>query len=358
MAMGSGAMSNSMDDIANEAAAILIIGSNTTEQHPVFGAKLRQAALNRQIPIVVADPRRIDITEFATLHLRQRPGTDVALINGIMHLALQNAWHDTRFIADRCDGFETLCETIVKYPPERVAEITGVAEEDLVRAAEILCLADPMAVIWSMGITQHTTGVSNVLSLANLQMLLGNMGVPGGGVNPLRGQNNVQGACDLGALPNVYPGYQRVDDPSTYEKFSAAWKWSANDDTYELDQVPGLTVTELVAGAGKGDIRALFVLGEDPAMTEPDSNHARECLQQAEFLVLQEIFDSETAAYADVLLPGASFAEKSGTFTNTERRVQPICAAITPIGSARPDWVVLRDLATEFAGPTPASAAG
>lgn len=351
MAFGSGAMSNSMDDIANDAAAVLIIGSNTTEQHPVFGAMLRQTAIQRGVPIVVADPRRIDITDVATLHLRQRPGTDVALINGFMHIAIANNWHDEKFISERCDGFEAVRESVAGYTPERVSEITGVSKADLIQATEILANSKPMAVIWSMGITQHTTGVSNVLSLANLQMLLGNMGIPGGGVNPLRGQNNVQGACDMGALPNVYPGYQRVDEPQIQKKFTSAWDWKAdNGPDLSLAADPGLTVTELIAAAGAGDVRCLYILGEDPAMTEPDSNHARECLAKAEFVVLQEIFDSETVAYADVLLPGASFAEKNGTFTNTERRVQPLRQAIQPLGDTRPDWQVTSQLANELMG--------
>ena len=346
MAMGSGAMSNSMDDISERAQAVFIIGSNTTEQHPVFGAMLRQSAL-RGTQIVVADPRRIDMTDFAEIHLRQRPGTDVALVNGLMHLAIKNGWHDEEFVRQRCENFAEASEVIDKYPPEIVAEITGVPENELRAAAEILCTARPMAVIWSMGITQHTTGVSNVLSLANLQMLLGNMGVPGGGVNPLRGQNNVQGACDMGALPNVYPGYQRVDDPANRQKFEQAWRtnWGTPDDSLKLHASAGLTVTELIAAAGRGDVRALYILGEDPAMTEPDSNHARQCMERAEFIVLQEIFPSETAAYADVLLPGASFAEKNGTFTNTERRVQPVSRAIAPLGNARPDWQITSQLA-------------
>ncbi|MEQ8837468.1 MAG: molybdopterin-dependent oxidoreductase, partial [Lacipirellulaceae bacterium] len=201
MAFGSGAMSNSMDDVVQEAKAMLIIGSNTTEQHPVFGAMIRQSVLRRKAKLIVADPRMIDMTEFATVHLRQRPGTDVALINGIMHLAIKNDWHNQDFIEQRCKGFEELKAMLEAYPPERVSQITGIPERRLCEAAEILCTNRPMAVIWAMGITQHTTGVFNVLSLANLQMLLGNMGIPGGGVNPLRGQNNVQGACDMGALP-------------------------------------------------------------------------------------------------------------------------------------------------------------
>jgi formate dehydrogenase major subunit/formate dehydrogenase alpha subunit len=224
MCFGSGAMSNTMDDIVTHARAIFIIGSNTTEQHPVFGTKIRQAVLRRGVKLVVADPRKIDITEFATLHLRQRPGTDVALINGMMHVILKNDWHDQSFIDQRCEGFEEFRATVEHYTPEVVSAITGVSIDDLYKAAEILSLNRPMATIWAMGITQHTTGVMNVLSLGNLQMLLGNMGLPGGGVNPLRGQNNVQGACDMGALPNVFPGYQAVTDTTTRETFAAAWR--------------------------------------------------------------------------------------------------------------------------------------
>jgi formate dehydrogenase alpha subunit len=347
MCYGSGAMSNTMADIAAHAQAIFIIGSNTTEQHPVFGAKIRQAVLQRGVKLVVADPRRIDIAEFAVpryggLHLRQRPGTDVALVNGLMHLILQNGWHDAAFIAARTEGFDDFETTVAKYTPELTAEITGVPVAQLRQAAEIIACNKPMAVFWAMGITQHTTGVFNVLSLGNLQLLLGNMGVAGGGVNPLRGQNNVQGACDMGALPNVFPGYQAVTDEKLRAKFALAWALS--DGGPRLVEKPGLTVTELIPQAGKGEIKALYILGEDPALTDPDVNHARHCLQQCEFVVLQEIFPSETAAFADVLLPGASFAEKDGTFTNTERRVQMVHQAICPPGQARPDWAITADL--------------
>jgi predicted molibdopterin-dependent oxidoreductase YjgC len=346
MAMGSGAMSNSMSDVAECAKAIFIIGSNTTEQHPVFGAMLRQAAL-RGTTIIVADPRRIDMVEFAQLHLRQRPGTDVALINGLMHLIIANNWHDEDFIERRCEGFAELEKTVRNYTPDVVAELTGVNEKELRACAAILGQSKTAAVIWSMGITQHTTGVSNVLSLANLQMVLGNMGVAGGGVNPLRGQNNVQGACDLGALPNVYSGYQRVDADDARSRFENAWavEQRSLEEPFTLDARPGLTVTEMIEQGGSGQVRALYILGEDPAMTEPNSNHARQCLAKTEFIVLQEIFDSETAAYADVLLPGCSFAEKHGTFTNTERRIQPIRAAIPPLHDSRPDWQITSELA-------------
>jgi formate dehydrogenase alpha subunit len=351
MAFGSGAMSNSMEDVAGDAAAIFIIGSNITEQHPVFGTKIRQAVLRRGVRLVVADPRKIDITEFAVLHVRQKSGTDVALLNGIMRIVVQNGWQDQVFIDGRCEGFDEFRATVDKYTPESVAAVTGVAVEDLHRAAEILAGNKPMAVIWAMGITQHTTGVLNVLSLANLQMLLGNMGIRGGGVNPLRGQNNVQGACDMGALPNVFPGYQPVTDAAAALKFDTAWALASAvegpDQTPRvgLSGKPGLTVTEMVNAFGAGGLRALYVLGEDPAMTEPDSNHTRDCLGRGEFLVLQEIFPSETSVFADVLLPGASFVEKSGTFTNTERRVQLVRKAVAPPGEARPDWAITAELA-------------
>ena len=227
-------MSNSMDDIVEHAQAMLIIGSNTTEQHPVFGAKIRQAVLKRKVKLVVADPRRIDITEFAALHLRHKPGTDVALLNGLMNIVLEKGWEDKAFIAERTENFDEFKATIDQYPPDKVSEITGVPIEQLVQAAEILATHKPMAVMWAMGITQHISGVRNVMDLANLQMLLGNMGVPGGGVNPLRGQNNVQGACDLGGLPNVYPGYQAVADAKAREKFERAWQLEDRD--WALDQ--------------------------------------------------------------------------------------------------------------------------
>ncbi len=356
---GSGAMTNSMDDIAEHAQAMLIIGSNTTEQHPVFGTKIRQAVLKRNAKLVVADPRRIDITEFAALHLRQKPGTDIALLNGLMHIILERGWQDTNFIEERTEGFEDFKATVMQYPPERVSEITRVPVEDLYRAAEILATHKPMAVMWAMGITQHIVGVRNVMDLANLQMLLGNMGVPGGGVNPLRGQNNVQGACDMGGLPNVFPGYQPVTDPKAREKFAAAWGlakdeggrmkdeegFSPHSSSLALSDKVGMTVTEMIPGILEGKVKALYILGEDPVMSDPNSKHVRECLDACDFIVLQEIFPSETSHYADVLLPGVSFAEKTGTFTNTERRIQLCRKAIETESDAREDWRITADLA-------------
>jgi len=335
---GSGAMSNSMDDISQKAEAFFVIGSNTTEQHPVFGTMLRRAVRFRGAKLIVADPRRIDLCDFATLHLRQKPGSDIALLNGLMYILLDKGWEDKEFIAERAENFEEFKATVMQYPPTLVSEITGVPINQLYEAAEIMSTSKPMAVMWAMGITQHITGVRNVMSLANLQMLLGNMGMPGGGVNPLRGQNNVQGACDLGGLPNVYPAYQPVTSEEAQKKFRDAWGQTSNTKV-------GLTATEIIPGILEDKIHALYILGEDPVMSDPDTHHVRECLEKADFLVLQEIFPSETSAYADVLLPGASFAEKTGTFTNTERRVQMVHQAIEPVGDAKPDWWITAEIA-------------
>jgi formate dehydrogenase alpha subunit len=347
MSYGSGAMSNTVTDIVENAEAIFIIGSNTTEQHPVIGSRIRQAVLRRKVKLIVADPRRIDITEFAQIHLRQRAGTDVALINGLMHIILKNNAQDQAYIDERCENFEVFRETVEYYTPELVAKITGVAEADLYKTAEMMAGSKPMAVFWAMGITQHSTGVLNVLTLANLQMLLGNMGVPGGGVNPLRGQNNVQGACDMGGLPNVFPGYQAVTNDAVLEKFNLAWQTTeANGNTPALfNNQAGLASTEMLPLALEGKLRALYILGENPLMTDPDVNHTRKCLEACEFIALQEIFPSETSQYADVLLPGVTFAEKDGTFSNTERRVQLVRQAVVPESEARADWLILAGLA-------------
>ncbi len=331
-------MSNSMDDIANFAEAFFIIGSNTTEQHPVFGTMIRRAVRKRGAKLIVADPRKIDITEIATLHLRHRPGTDIALLNGLMYIILEKGMEDKAFIEERTEGFEEFKQTVMQYPPEKAAEITNVPVEKLYETAEILASCKPTAVLWAMGITQHIVGVRNVMDLANLQMLLGNMGKPGGGVNPLRGQNNVQGACDMGGLPNVYPAYQPVTSEEARDKFAKAWGATT-------EAKVGLTVTEMMPGILEGKIKSLYILGEDPIMSDPDTKHIRHCLEELDFLVLQEIFPSETSVYADVLLPGVTFAEKTGTFTNTERRVQLVRQAIPTQGDAKPDWWITSEIA-------------
>jgi formate dehydrogenase major subunit/formate dehydrogenase alpha subunit len=327
-----------MDDVASFAQAMLVIGSNTTEQHPVFGSKIRQAVIRRGAKLVVADPRKIELTDYATLHIRQKSGTDVALINGLMYIILEKGWEDKPFIEERCESFDEFKATVLQYPPDKVSQITGIPVPKLYEAADILATNRPSAVIWAMGITQHITGVRNVMNLANLQMLLGNMGKPGSGVNPLRGQNNVQGACDMGGLPNVYPAYQPVTNEEARARFEKAWGATSPAKV-------GMTVTEMIPGIAEGKIKALYILGEDPVMSDPDTSHIRHCLEECDFIVLQEIFPSETSVYADVLLPGVSFAEKSGTFTNTERRVQLVRQAITPLGDSRPDWQITAEIA-------------
>jgi formate dehydrogenase major subunit/formate dehydrogenase alpha subunit len=294
---------------------------------------MRQAVLNRNVQLVVADPRRIELCEFAVMHIQQKPGTDIALINGLVNIILEKGYEDKSFIEERTENFDDFVENIKKYPPEKVSQITGVPVSQLYQAVEIMVKNAPLAVFWAMGITQHTVGVHNVFALADLQMVLGNFGIPGSGVNPLRGQNNVQGACDMGCLVNVYPGYQAVTVEAAQQKFEAAWGTT-------LSNKVGRTVTELIPDVIEGKTKALYILGENPAMTDPDSNHVRHCLEELDFMVLQDIFPTETSAYADVLLPGVTFAEKTGTYTNTERKVQMVRQAISERGDARQDWEI------------------
>jgi formate dehydrogenase alpha subunit len=335
-------MTNTFDDIAKKAECLFIIGSNTTEQHPVFGMQLRQAVKQRGVPLIVADPRRTPITDYATIHLRHRPGTDTALLNGLMHVLIAEDLYDHDFVASRTEGFEDLKAKVAGYPPERVAEICGVLAEDIRKAARMMAASKPAALIYAMGITQHTTGNGNVMSCANLQMLLGNMGVPGGGVNPLRGQSNVQGACDMGGLPNVYPGYQVVVLEAAHKKFEEAW-----GAVPPVDKV-GLTVVEMMNAAIDGRVKAMYVFGENPMLSDPDLNHVRQALESLDLLVVQDLFMTETAQVADVVLPGVSFAEKDGTFTNSERRVQLVRRALDPLGDSRPDWQIIAALGRQL----------
>jgi predicted molibdopterin-dependent oxidoreductase YjgC len=335
---GLGVQSNSLDDVVNFSRSALIIGSNTTEQHPVFGAKIRQAVLRWGLKLVVAHPDFINMSEYAALRIVNKPGTDVALINGLMHIILEKRWENEKFILRRTEGFKEFKTAIDPYTPGYVAEITGVPVETLYQAAEILATNDPMAVIWGVDLVQQPAARHAVMSLANLQMLLGNLGVPGGGVIPLRSQNNSQGACDMGGLPDYLPGYQPVDSPEARLKFEKAWGTILPDKA-------GLSAREMIASAGEGKLKALYILGEDLVAGAPDSPQLRRSLQACDLVILEEIFLSETSHYADVLLPGVSFAEKSGTFTNTERRIQLVNQAIQPLGEARPDWQILVELA-------------
>ncbi|MDD3642016.1 MAG: molybdopterin-dependent oxidoreductase, partial [Candidatus Krumholzibacteria bacterium] len=295
----------------------------------------------RGAKIVVLDPRRNQIGRWADLHVPFRSGTDVALINGLMNVIISEGLADERYIAERTEGFEELKATVAEYTPERVAGITEVPAETIREVARLYAKNRPSAILYAMGITQHTTGVDNVKSTANLAMLCGNMGVAGGGVNPLRGQNNVQGACDMGGLPNVYPGYQVVTSEDVQKKFREAWGSTA-------PLKVGLTITEMLGLAEQKEIRALYVMAENPMLSDPDINHVRQCLEATEFLVVQDIFLTETAELAHVVLPGVTFAEKDGTFTNTERRVQRVRKAIEPLGEARQDWEIVCRIARKM----------
>jgi len=336
-AFGDGAMSNSIADFA-KSDLLFIIGSNTTECHPIIGRTIRQGVKYRGTKLIVADPRAIELSNLATIRLPHKPGSDVALFNAMMNVIISEGLHDSKFIEERTEGFEELAETVKGYTPKIAEKITGVPQTDIVEAAYMFASAERAAILYGMGITQHITGTDNVKSIANLLMLTGNMGREGTGFSPLRGQNNVQGACDMGALPNVYPGYQKVDSPDVKLKFEKAWGCS-------LSEKPGLPVTEMVESAYQGELKAMYVIGENPLMSEPSLEHARQAMEHLEFIVVQDIFPTDTAVLADVILPAAVFAEKDGTFTNTERRVQKLRKAVDPPGEAKPDWEILSALA-------------
>ena len=336
-AFGSGAMTNSIAEI-EFAGCILVTGSNTTETHPVIANLIKRAVRYRGAKLIIVDPRRIDLVKHATLWLRQRNGTDVAWINGIMKAILDEDLQDAAFIAGRTESLDDLTSVLDGFTVDDAARISGIPADDLRAAARMYATAPASAIVYSMGITQHTTGTDNVLSLANLAMLTGNVGVASSGVNPLRGQNNVQGACDLGALPNVYPGYQKVVDPDVRAKFEKAWGATLSPDV-------GLTVVEMMHAAADGRVKGMVIMGENPMVSDPNLNHVERALASLDVLVVQDVFLTETARLADVVLPAASFAETDGTFTNTERRVLLVRKAVESPGVARADWRILCDLA-------------
>ena len=334
-------MTNSIPEL-EEADCILVTGSNTTEAHPLVATRIIRA-VEKGARLIIFDPRDIQLAQFATLHLRQRPGTDVAWLNGMMHVILKEALEDEEFIATRTEGIEELKAAVAEYTPEKVEEITGIPADDIRAAARLFAKAEKAAIVYAMGITQHTTGTDNVLACANLAMLTGNVGRASTGVNPLRGQNNVQGACDMGALSNVYPGYQAVTNEEVRAKFERAWGSAPPPKV-------GLTVTEMIDAAGEGTLKALYVMAENPMLSDPDINHVRRALERLDFLVVQDIFLTETAELADVVLPGVSFAEKDGTFTSTDRRIQRVRKAIEPIGESRAEWEIVCELARRMGG--------
>jgi formate dehydrogenase alpha subunit len=343
-AFGSGAMTNTIADI-EEADVILITGSNTTENHPVISSGVKRAVTQKGTKLIVVDPRRIRITRYADKWLRQNLGTDVAWINGLMHVIMKEGLHDEQFIESRTEGFNELEKMVDKFTPDYVEQITGIPAQELIDAARLYANAERGSILYCMGITQHTTGTDNVKSLANLAMLCGNMGIAGGGVNPLRGQNNVQGACDMGGLPDVYSGYQKIIDEAARQRMAEAWGVDA------LPDQPGMKVTHMMPAAHDGTFKALYVIGENPVVSDPDVNHAEKCLDNLEFLVVQDIFLTETAQRADVVLPTACYAEKDGTFTNSERRVQRVRKAVEPPGEAWDDWKIFCEIATRMGYP-------
>jgi len=341
-AFGSGAMTNSIEEIEN-ADCIFIIGSNTSVAHPLIATRVFRAKA-KGAKVIVADPRRIPIILQSDLHLQQNLGTDVALINGLMHIILKKGLQDQAFIDERTEKFEELKKVVENYPPEKVSEITGIPVADLEKAAEWYAKAERASVLYTMGITQHTTGVDNVKSLANLTMLTGNLGKESTGINPLRGQNNVQGACDMGGLPNVYTGYQPVIDQAVRQKFEEAWGAKLSDKV-------GLTATEMFPAVLDGKMKAVVILGENPVVSDADSHHVEKALKALDFLLVIDIFNTPTTDFAHVVLPGAAFAEKEGTFSNTERRVQLLRKAAEPPGEAKPDWQIIQELSSRFGYP-------
>jgi len=334
-------MTNAIDDI-EESDVIIITGSNTTENHPVLSSIVKRAVRHKGAKLIVIDPRRIKMTEFASYWLRQNLGTDVAWINGMMHVIIKENLYDEEFVKNRTEGFEEVRKSVEKYTPDYVEAITGIPADDLTASARLYAGAKAGSILYCMGITQHTSGTDNVKCLANLAMLCGHMGKPGGGVNPLRGQNNVQGACDMGGLPNVYPAYQVVTDDAIAKKMEEAWG------TMGLSTKIGLKATEMVPKAHDGELKALYIIGENPLVSDADLNHAEKSLANLELLVVQDIFMTETAQMADVVLPSRCFAEKDGTFSNSERRVQRIRKAVEPPGEARYDWEITAGIAAKM----------
>ncbi len=330
-------MTNTIADIETS-DLILVVGSNTTENHPVLSTFVKRAVLKGK-KLYIIDPRKIKLTDHADKWLRPTPGTDIALINGMMHVIIKEELQNKTFIENRTENFEALKETVKKYTPEYVEKITGIKAENIAEVARQFAKAGVASILYCMGITQHTCGTNNVKSLANLSMLCGHLGKPGGGVNPLRGQNNVQGACDMGGLPNVFTAYQLVSNDEARSNYEKAWNITG------MSATPGLPVTEMIQKAYEGELKSLFIIGENPLVSDPDLNHVRKALANLDFFVVQDIFQTETTKIADVVLPAVCFAEKDGTFSNTERRVQRVRKAVQAPGEAKQDWEILCEIA-------------
>lgn len=336
-ALGSGAMTNSIDEIS-EAKTILAVGTNTTAAHPIIALQVKEAVHSNGAKLIVINPKEVELCKHAALYLQNNPGSDIALLMGMARVIVDEKLHDEDFIRQRCEGADDFFASLQNFPLDEVSKLTGVKEELIKEAARLYAKTSPSSILYCMGITQHIHGTDNVFAIANLALVTGNIGKKSAGVNPLRGQNNVQGACDMGALPDVYPGYRKVFEPAAKEKFEQAWGC-------ELNPEKGLTHTEIFDGLHDGSITSLYLVGENPVLSEANASHAIEAMEKTDFMVVQDIFMSETAELAQVVLPATSFAEKDGTFTNTERRVQRVRKVIEEVGDSKPDWWITAQIA-------------
>jgi formate dehydrogenase alpha subunit len=339
-ALGSAAMSNTASEVI-KSDVFIITGSNTAETHPIIAIQMKAAVEKYGAKLIVVDPRRVEMVNYATLWLPEKPGTDVAVFSGMAHVILKEKLYNQQFIDDRTENFREFAQSMEKFTPEYVESVSGVKKELIIEAARLYANAERGSIYWALGISQSTHGTNNALSLINLALLTGHIGREGTGLNPLRGQNNVQGASDSGAMPWHYPGYQEVNQEDVALKFEKAW----NIEPGGLNRNLGLTTTEILSHAHDGGVRSLYIMGENPMMSEPNLNEAHKHMQELEFIVVQDLFINESGAYADVFFPAGSFAEKDGTFTNTDRRVQLVRKALEPIGLARADWEIISDLA-------------
>lgn len=340
MAIGSAAMSNTAAEV-KDCDVFILTGSNPTENHPIIALQMKAAVQKQGAKLIVVDPRRIEMVNYATLYLPIRPGSDVPVFSAMAHVILKENLYNRQFIEQRTENFEAFAAAMEKFTPEYAEQISGVDRELIIEAARMYATARNGAIFWALGIPESTHGTANALSLINLALLTGHVGRKGTGLNPLRGQNNVQGASDSGAMPWHYPGYQAVDNEENARRWEEAWHIEPGG----LNRQRGLTTTEILAAVHPGGVRALYIMGENPMMSEPNLNHTRKKMQELEFLVAQDLFINESGAFADVFLPAASWAEKDGTFTNTDRRVQRVRQVIPPRGQSRPDWQIICDLA-------------
>jgi formate dehydrogenase major subunit len=333
-------MTNSIGEVEGN-DLLFVIGSNATEAHPIIGNKMKRAVRNGK-KLIVIDPRRTELADYATYFVQLNPGTDVILINGLMNIIIENNWQAADYIRERCEGYEALAENVKKYPADYVSRMTGVSEEMLYEVAKLYAATEKAGIFYTLGITEHSHGTDNVMSLGNLAMITGHVGIENAGVNPMRGQNNVQGACDMGALPNSFPGYKNVFDPAASEFFKKAWG------VEKLDDKVGYKIPEMFDAAIEGKLKGMYIMGEDPVLTDPDAHHVKHALESLDILVVQDLFMSKTAELADVFLPATCYAEKEGTFTNTERRVQRVRKAVDAPGECRLDWQIVQDIANRI----------